>query len=201
MKAGSAWTRRALGVGAEHDAQAERRPAGGRRAQVRERFQHLLAIGLERIDPQVERRAAGERRAFGCALLAEHGGEMGVEPFRIVAGDPGRRAIEGGGFERGALGRLERGRRMAGAVAQPRDGVRLELALEAQHAEHQGARAAVAHQERGRGLAAQRVIDDAGDGGAVARAGEAARQAPGLERIGRRPALRLDLGQNLDGGG
>ena len=90
---------------------------------------------------------------------------------------------------------------MAGAVAQPRDGVDLELALEPQHAEHQGARRLVAHQESRRGLAPKRVIDDARDGGAIARAGEAVRQAPVLERIGRGPALRLDLGEHLDGCG
>ena len=37
--------------------------------------------------------------------------------------------------------------------------------------------------------------------GAVARAGEAVREAPVLERIGGRPAPRLDIGEDLDGGG
>ena len=59
----------------------------------------------------------------------------------------------------------------------------------------------VAHEEGGRGLAAQRVVDEAGDRGAVARAGEAMRQAPVLERIGGGAAPRLDVGERLDGGG
>ena len=49
--------------------------------------------------------------------------------------------------------------------------------------------------------AAQRVEDEAGDRGAVTGAGEAMRQAPVLERIGGRAAARLDVGENLDGGG
>ena len=191
--------RRILGVGPEHDAQSERRPARRRRAQMRERGRNPLAIGLERIDAQIERRAAGERRALLRPLRAEHFGEMRVEPFRIVAGDPGRRACKRGAFERRALGRLERRRRMAGTVAQARDRLHVELALQPQHAEHQVARPLPAHEKSRRSLAAERVIDDARDGGAIAGAGETARQAPGLERVGRRPALRLDLGQDLDG--
>ena len=59
----------------------------------------------------------------------------------------------------------------------------------------------VAHQIGGRGAAAQRVIDQAGDAGAVAGAGEAVRQAPVLQRVGGRPPARLDVGQNFDCGG
>ena len=55
--------------------------------------------------------------------------------------------------------------------------------------------------QAGRRLAAQRVVDETGDGGAVGRTGEAVRQAPILEHIRRQPAARLDLGENLDGGG
>ena len=55
--------------------------------------------------------------------------------------------------------------------------------------------------EGARGAPAQRVVDQAGDRGAVARAGEAMREAPVLQRVGRRPAARSDIGENLDGGG
>ena len=64
-----------------------------------------------------------------------------------------------------------------------------------------GARARIAHQPGRRTLAPQRVVDQAGDRGAVARAGEAARQAPVLERVDRRSAARLDVGEHFDGGG
>ena len=59
----------------------------------------------------------------------------------------------------------------------------------------------LAHEPGRRGLAAQRVIDEAGNGGAIAGAGKAMREAPILERIGRRTPPRFDVGKNLDGGG
>ncbi len=166
-----------------------------------ERGRDPLALGLERVDAQIERRAAGERGALRRALGAEHAGKVRIEPFRIVAGDPGRRARERPTFKRRAFVRLERGRRMATAVEEARDRVHIELALEPQHAERQGARPVGAHQASRRGLAAHHIVDEARDGGAIAGTGEAARQAPGLQRVGRRPALRLDLGEDLDGCG
>ena len=45
---------------------------------------------------------------------------------------------------------------------------------------------------------AQRVVDDVADGGAVAGAGEAMRDAPVLQRLGNRPVARLDRVQHLD---
>src|SRR4029077_2611761 len=98
--------------------------------------------------------------------------------------------------------RLAQGRgREARAVGEPRDRADVHAALEPQHAEQHGARRVLAHQESRRRLAAQRVIGDARDGGAVARAGEAVREAPILERVRRRTASRLDIGHHLDGGG
>ena len=44
-----------------------------------------VAVALERVDAQIDRRAAGKRRAFLGAVVAEHRGEIGIEPFRIVA--------------------------------------------------------------------------------------------------------------------
>ncbi len=70
-----------------------------------------------------------------------------------------------------------------------------------QHADHRRARRRLPHQPGGRGLAAQRVVDEAGDGGTVGRAGETMRQSPVLERICRRAPPRLDLGKNFNGGG
>ena len=52
-----------------------------------------------------------------------------------------------------------------------------------------------------RRLAAQRVIDQPGNRGAVGRAGKAVRQPPILEHVDSRPAPRVDVGKNLDGGG
>ena len=47
----------------------------------------------------------------------------------------------------------------------------------------------------------QRIVDQAGNRGAVTRAGEAVREPPVLERIGRRPVPRFDVGNDLDGSG
>ena len=44
----------------------------------------------------------------------------------------------------------------------------------------------------------KRVVDEARDGGAVLRAGEAVRKAPILQGVRRRPAARLDIGEDLD---
>ena len=75
-----------------------RRPTGdhgvGSASEMRERHGRLVAVTSERIDAQVDRRTAGERRALRRALVAEHRGEFLVEPFRIVAAHMGRRVVE-----------------------------------------------------------------------------------------------------------
>ena len=90
------------------------------------------------------RRSSGARRAsaarFLGPLLAEHAGEIGIEPFRIVARDPGRRARQVGGLEPCALGLVSGAARMTHAVGQPRDRGGVEPTLEAEHAEHGRAR-------------------------------------------------------------
>ena len=63
---------RVLRVRRELDAQALRRPSGWLGMQMLELRQHLFRLGLERVDAQIEGRAACERGAFGGAVLAEH---------------------------------------------------------------------------------------------------------------------------------
>ncbi len=126
---------------------------------------------------------------------------MRIEPFRIVARDPRRRAVEAGGVEPRALGIGQRRRRKAAAIGKLRDRGDIELALEPQHAEQHRARGVLAHHERRRGLAAQRVVEQSRDRGAVAGTGEPVREPPVLERVGRRPPPRLDIGEHLDRGG
>ena len=79
--------------------------------------------------------------------------------------------------------------------------VAVEAALALEHAEQNRARRVGAHQKSARRTPAQRVVNEAGDGRAVARAGEAMRQTPALERVGRRAALALKISENFDGGG
>ena len=193
--------RRTAGVGAEHDAQTERRPPRRRGRKNGKLGGRLLACRLERIDAQVERRARGQRRAFRDALVAEGRGKLRIEPFRIVARDPRRGAVEVRGIEPRALPVGERRRRKAAAVGQARDRVEVKLALQPQHAEQRRARRALAHHEGRRRLAAQRVVQQPGNGGAVAGTGEAMRKTPILEGVGSRPPPRFDIGKHLDGGG
>ncbi len=167
---------------------------------MRKLRQHVLARAEKRIDPHIERRAAGERGAFRGAFVTEDPRQIGIEPFRIVARDMGRRAGERAAKRRRLRCRQRRGR-VARAVAQRRDRRDIEPALAMQHADQHRARARLAHEPGGRRFAAQRVVDQAGNRGAVAGAGKAMRQAPILERIGRRPPPRFDIGKNLDGCG
>ncbi len=190
--------RRVLGVGAELDPQAGRRPARRLGRKVGERLGRLVAGGLERIGAKIERRAGRQRRALLGPLVAEHAGEIRIEPFRIIAEHMRRRAGEIGGGEPAALGVGQRRRRIAAAVGEPRHGVDVEPALANQHAEQRGARRVFAHQVGRRGAAAQRVIDKARDAGAIAGAGEAVREAPVLQRVGRGPSPRADIGEHFD---
>ena len=74
-------------------------------------------------------------------------------------------------------------------------------ALALEHAEQNSARRVGAHQVGARRAPAQRVVNEPGDGGAVAGAGKAMRKAPALERVRRRAALTLKISENFDGGG
>ena len=87
-------------VGAELDAQADRRPRRFLRAEMPERGQHLFALGLQRVDAQIERRAARHRGGFRHTVVAEHRGQRRIQPFRIVAGNVRRRAVKGARCER-----------------------------------------------------------------------------------------------------
>ena len=50
------------------------------------------------------------------------------------------------------------------------------------------------------GAVAQGVVDEAGNGGSIARSGKAVGKTPVLERVGGGAAPLLDIGQDLDGG-
>src|SRR5262249_28148264 len=135
---------------------------------MRERLRHRIALALERVDPQVERRPARERGRLGGAVLSESAREMWIEPLRIVAGDPRRGAVEASPLESLALLGAQRTRRVAAVLGEASDRGRVEPALEREHAERDRARGVLVHQEGGGGFAPQRVIDQAGDRGTVA---------------------------------
>ena len=86
-----------------------------------ERRERLVAIGLQRVDAQVDRRAIGERPALLDRLVAETLGEGRRQPFGIVAAHMRGRAGEIARSQPLALGLAERRRRMAFAAEQRRD--------------------------------------------------------------------------------
>ncbi len=80
-----------------------------------------LAIGLQRVDAQVDRRAIGERPALVDRRLAETLGEGRRQPFGIVALHMRGRAGEIARPQPLALGFAQRRRRVALAGEQRRD--------------------------------------------------------------------------------
>src|SRR5262245_50679495 len=87
---------------------------------------------------------------------------------------------------------------MPAAVGESLDLVGRHPPTRDERAEHDGARALLAH-GIGAGLArAERIERKIADGGPVARACETMRDSPILERLCRRAFARLDIGKNLD---
>src|SRR5665213_49564 len=189
------------GVGAERNAQADRRPWRRPGAEMRGGSQHLFAFGLQGIDAQIERRAAGHRGRLGHAFIAEHLREVAVEPFRVIAGDMRRRIGQRPRRQCCALAVAQGRRRKPAAVAERGDCLDIHAALELEHAERARARGVGVHDPGAGGAAAQHVPDQAGDRGAVARAGIAVRGAPFLQRFRRRDALGVDGLDQFDSGG
>ena len=193
--------RRALGIGVERKAQTEGRPARGHGIEMGKRSADRLPFGFERVDPQIKRRPAGQRRAFGDALLAEHPCKIGIQPLRIIARDPGRSAREISRGKACALVRAQRGRRKAATVGTRGNRIAVELALEPQHPEDNRARALVAHDMGTRGPPPQRVVNKAGDRRTVGRTSEAVHKPPILERIACWASPRFDVGDDLNSRG
>ena len=99
-KAGSACTAGLLPSAAT----SMRRPSGDHRVSATPKWASAAAASARSVLRRLTRRSSGARAASALrlldALLAERLGERCVQPFRIVAGDPGRRAIEAGGGKR-----------------------------------------------------------------------------------------------------
>ena len=173
----------------------------GVRAEMRQPRQNLFAIGLQRVDAQIQRRAARHRGCFGHPVVAEHFCQMRVQPFRIIAGNVRRCIVERARGQRRALGPAQRLRRKSLAVAQIGDRLGRHAALEPEHAEHARARRVRVHQPGAGRPPPQHVPDQACNRRAVARAGIAVRGAPLLQRLRRGNALGVDGLDQFDGGG
>ena len=191
---------RAFGIGADLDAQAPGRPARRLRVQVGERFGRFLPLCFQGVHAQIERRARGQRLGLLGTFIAEACGELVVQPFGIVAAHMGGCSLEASCTQPRVLVIRERLGRKACAVAQRRNRLDIEVAFARQHPEQHRARRFGAHDPGRRRLAAQRVIDEARNGGAIPRAGEAMREAPVLQRLRGGAAARLDIGKDFDRG-
>ncbi len=182
-----------------------RRPSGDHGvsagAEMVERGEHLLPLGLQGVDAQVERRPARHRGRFRRAILAEHLRQIGIEPIRIVAGDRRRRILCGARGERGTLGIGQWFGREPAAVAERTDRLGIHAALDLEHAEHPRARSVVLHHPGARRAPAQHVPDQACDRRAIAGAGKAMRRAPFLQRVRRGAALGFNVVDHFDRGG
>src|SRR5665809_165089 len=58
-----------------------------------QRLQHLVAIGLQGVDPEIDRRAFGQSRTLLSRAFAEGAGELGRKPLRIIATNMLRRIV------------------------------------------------------------------------------------------------------------
>src|SRR5262249_52143861 len=163
MKAGSAWIAGFLASAPS----AMRRPTGDQRVGAALRWASASRAASGSALSPLTRRSSGARLATAYAPLAEHGDSVGIDPLRIVAGDPGRSAGEVGRGEARPLFRPQRRRRKTPTVGPRRDRIAIELALEPQHAQYGRARALVAHDVGARSAPAQRIVNEPRDRRAI----------------------------------
>jgi hypothetical protein len=168
----------------------KRRPVGawgvGFGPEMGELGDQPIALGLQRVDADVDGRALrearssprpGDRRRPRRGRLRASRGNLRPRPAarpsrsRRSRANPLRLFVRGAGSE-------------ALAAALGGDLGARQAAGEGQGPEQHGARARIAHDVGGRGTATQRVVDEARDGGAVLRAGEAVGEAPVLQGVG-----------------
>src|SRR5204862_2109491 len=135
------------------------------------------------------------------ALFTKGSLESGIQPFRIIPCHVDWRAFESRLDKQRPFGFGKRGRSKTRAVEEPGDLIRGHAALETHHAEQNGARRILAHDEGGRCSPAQSIVDETGNGSPVAGPGEAMRQTPVLQRIGCRAPARTYVGKHLNRGG
>ena len=180
-----------------------RKPQGDQRVgsgdKIGEHAGGPVALGFQRIDAQVERRARGQCRALLRPRVAKGAGEVRLEPFRIITDNMRRRSRKVGGVQPLALVIAQRLGRVLRAAGELGNRLAVEPAFALEHAEQNRARRIGAHDPGARCAPPQRVVDETGNRRAVAGAGKAMRQAPALERVGAGTALSLQIFEDLNG--
>jgi hypothetical protein len=126
-----------------------RRP---RHIEMRQRFQHLAARGFQRIDAQIERRAAGQGHAFGHPRSSPNtdASELRIQPFGIVTRNiSGRIRPDAAEVQRAALLVAVNGSDGAKRAIRrtwPQSASASMTTLQPQHAEQSRARRLLAHE-------------------------------------------------------
>ena len=188
-------------AGPGRDADAVGGDGGRFSAEAREALEHPGPVGLQRVDAQIERRAAGHRVALADPERAEALLEGRHRPFGNIGADMlGRAGQRIGGTQPMHLvdaedfGRVGIGREQ---IVELFGGFAPVANVDAQH---QRTGRIAAHAVGVAGALAQRVVDQIADGGAIAGAGEAVVETPGLQGLGHRAMTLVDVVDDLDGG-
>ena len=137
--------RRRAPVRAHGDAQAHGRERRRLGLEMRERAERLVAIGLEKIHPEVDGRALGERPALLRGGRAEARLELRREPFGEIPNNMRGRGCQVGGCEPRIFAFREFLRRVALAGEQSGDRLDVEVLGLSERAQHFGARTYLAH--------------------------------------------------------
>ena len=144
-------------------------------AGTREFLQDLVAIGFERIDPQVDRRAVAEGCRFLDPFVAEDCLEMRNAPFRNIGANMIRRGIEiAVSPDRQAFG-FQRFWREFIAFESDIDILNVEFRIGKQNTKGDMTRRIAIHAPGKRQFPPEGIIDDIADDRAIARTGKAMR--------------------------
>ena len=132
--------RRRAAVRAHGDAHAHGRERRRLGLEMGERAERLVAIGLEKVHPQIDRRPLSERPALLRSGRAEARLELRREPFGEISNNVRGRVCKVGGLEPRVFAFRELRRRVALAGEQRGDRVDVEVVRLSQRAQDFGAR-------------------------------------------------------------
>ena len=164
-----------------------------------QRLQHFVAGGLQRVHPEIDGRARGQRRPLRGGTVSENLREGRIKPFRIVAPDVSGRIFRNVARKPLGLGLGERFGREAAPVEEGGDVLGRHAPARDKRTEHERARAVLAHGESGGCALAQGIEHEIADRAPVAGPRKSVREPPILQRFGGGTLPLCDVRENLDG--